>query len=321
MRYAWTMMILALASPALAQLDFSDDFEDPGGVYTGTWSTWPEADEKFFGDSRLDRNHTDLPEATWSARAEEADPWGYAMYADFGATEGPIYAEVWIYDEIDDDGTDPERPVSNMLALIAGNPIGDTQWNYTEYLQIGVNAWCDNPLGTGLTTYYSIRTQHRDTVNGGISCVRTRVPRKIGWTKLAIAADAVADGGQVRFYIDDVLVGVTERTGVAVPYVRLGLNFKSYDYFWYDDVLVTDVLPPDQCRFDTDNDGDVDQDDFASFQMCFTGSGGSYDGYLCGLMDADEDTDVDGEDQLAFEGCASGPDVPVDPTCDNPSSP
>ena len=84
----------------------------------------------------------------------------------------------------------------------------------------------------------------------------------------------------------------------------------------------------DDCDFcpdpfaDTDEDLDVDQDDFSMFQACFTGLGG---GILpgCACFDREPDTDVDQDDlggptlPNTFEGCASGPDVPADPTCDD----
>jgi sugar lactone lactonase YvrE len=56
---------------------------------------------------------------------------------------------------------------------------------------------------------------------------------------------------------------------------------------------------------DMDVDGDVDLVDFASFQVCFTGSAGSADAG-CGPVDFDNDGDVDltdfAEFQLAFTG-------------------
>jgi hypothetical protein len=63
----------------------------------------------------------------------------------------------------------------------------------------------------------------------------------------------------VRFYIDDRLVGVSQRTeGEPLRYVRLGLNFKSYDNFWYDDVRVLAARPCNTTLQDADGDGDVD---------------------------------------------------------------
>ena len=84
--------------------------------------------------------------------------------------------------------------------------------------------------------------------------------------------------------------------------------------------------PPDVCpnpRYDADGDGDVDQDDFAEFQKCYNPSGVAAG---CGCFDWNPsieagDDDVDAEDLGLFEFCASGPDVPADPTCDDPPPP
>jgi len=70
---------------------------------------------------------------------------------------------------------------------------------------------------------------------------------------------------------------------------------------------------------DVDFDGDVDQDDFAAFQACFTGSGPATVAGPCICFDhhtGADDPDVDEDDYYAFEACASGPDVPADPACE-----
>ena len=70
---------------------------------------------------------------------------------------------------------------------------------------------------------------------------------------------------------------------------------------------------------DADADGDVDQNDFAMFQACFTGSGPATVVGACECLDVHtgaDDPDVDEDDWGAFENCASGPDVPADPACD-----
>jgi hypothetical protein len=148
------------------------------------------------------------------------------------------------------------------------------------------------------------------------------MPRKEGWTKLAIAAEALADGGEVRFYVDDLLVGTSQRlAGEPLQYVRLGLNFKTYDYIWYDDLVITDNIPASNALpYDVDRDGDVDHQDFAVFQRCFTGPDdllGELSTGVCQLFDGDEDADVDEEDFVLFDACVSGPEVPADPTCDD----
>ena len=82
---------------------------------------------------------------------------------------------------------------------------------------------------------------------------------------------------------------------------------------------------------DTDTDGDVDQDDFAVLQICYTGTGiGSVpeEPAYCRCMDRPgwnsqfqepipPDGDIDEGDIAAFESCASGPGVPADHTCDD----
>ncbi len=67
-----------------------------------------------------------------------------------------------------------------------------------------------------------------------------------------------------------------------------------------------------------DGDGGVDQADFAALQLCVTGSG--FAGELssaCGCFDRDNNAVIDQSDVAAFDACASGPDVPLDPSCDD----
>ncbi|NLE61922.1 MAG: hypothetical protein GX616_26505 [Planctomycetes bacterium] len=77
---------------------------------------------------------------------------------------------------------------------------------------------------------------------------------------------------------------------------------------------------------DADEDGDVDQADFAVFQLCYTGDGGGVlsDPEYCQCLDrrnndnsSGQDNDIDSFDLAAFEDCASGPGVPADPACDD----
>lgn len=72
---------------------------------------------------------------------------------------------------------------------------------------------------------------------------------------------------------------------------------------------------------DGDKDGDVDQNDLAMLQACFTGIGGGVPAG-CECFDMDGDNDIDQDDvgttttPNTFEGCASGPSIPADPGCD-----
>jgi hypothetical protein len=289
------------ASLSAGQTVLFDDFEQ--GVQGDIWKKWPEATETLQTDASV--NHT--PDGTKSARAVEADPHGYASYADFGATPGMVRAETWIYDEFQDDGTVFARPVSIMLALVGAAP---DPVQYTDYLQLGVVSWYSG----GFSREYMIRTKYND--DNHLGYIPTGVFRKQGWTKLAIEADAHRNGGAVRFYIDGQLVGTSKRACRAdLQYVRLGVNFKSYDNIWYDDVLVqVDPIPPCyEPRFDADGDEDVDQEDFSFFQLCFGGAGCN----ACRCMNSNGDGIVDVGDLAAFEACAGGPTVPAAAACDD----
>ncbi|MBI4580376.1 MAG: hypothetical protein HY718_11780, partial [Planctomycetes bacterium] len=68
---------------------------------------------------------------------------------------------------------------------------------------------------------------------------------------------------------------------------------------------------------DTDNDGDVDSDDFAKLQRCYTGdqTGVASD---CKCLDHNKDNKIDTTDVGLFAGCATGPGIvpdPVPPEC------
>jgi len=75
-------------------------------------------------------------------------------------------------------------------------------------------------------------------------------------------------------------------------------------------VRVKTVLP------DLDLDGDVDQDDFGEFQVCFTPAGQEVSPE-CLPADFNADGIVFLNDFNAFQHCLSGPDVPADASCDD----
>ncbi|MHC4443311.1 MAG: hypothetical protein ACYTF1_01970 [Planctomycetota bacterium] len=66
---------------------------------------------------------------------------------------------------------------------------------------------------------------------------------------------------------------------------------------------------------DADEDGDVDQGDFAIFQVCYTGANGGvpFEPAYCKCFNRDGDNDVDNADFTAFQDCATGPNIPFDP--------
>ncbi|NLX12255.1 MAG: hypothetical protein GXY44_01195 [Phycisphaerales bacterium] len=75
---------------------------------------------------------------------------------------------------------------------------------------------------------------------------------------------------------------------------------------------------------DADGDGDVDQDDFAVFQKCYSGSGESYPSEPagCECLDVDGDGSIDASDYQEWEKCVTGPEIPWSvestPNCRSP---
>lgn len=202
-----------LSGSAMGAPAFFDDFESANG----NWSVWS-------GAVNLDRveNHAHSP--THSFRASESTT-PYAMYANFGSTSEALRAEVWLWDDAEDNvsGQSPSRPVNIMLSL----------WGSTSssngYHQLGVFGGGS----TGSEWEYRIRTRS----NGADTWMTTGHARQAGFTRLAIEADEGA-GAQVRYYINNDLVGTSVRQG-NLALVRLGVNYgASYDTIWYDDVRV-----------------------------------------------------------------------------------
>ena len=203
----------------------------------------------------------------------------------------------------------------------------------TEFFGLGVYAhkWSPPPM-LDRWTYMSWGT----TLDGWN--VTTVHRAEAEWRHLEIVVKPYTGSvGDVEFYIDSVLVGQGRRQpgedcrGVAVTRIGMGANpthiaedyiANSYETYQYDEIQVTVESAPLPCanpdlRFDADGDGDVDQDDFAVLQACYTGASGTYACPTCRCLNADTDSDIDSDDLEAFEQCASGPDVPAEVTCDD----
>lgn len=100
---------------------------------------------------------------------------------------------------------------------------------------------------------------------------------------------------RIEFFVEN-NDGLTPFANVAVD------NFELY------------VISPCNSPFaDADGDRDIDQDDFAVLQECFTGNVASNLSDACACFDRDGDTDVDQADVDKFEDCATGPGVQIDP--------
>ena len=224
--------------------NFLDNFDNGvgGDIVWAPWGNAPGNPSSPNGINNLvtsdgGHDHTPGPGAG-TARVFASDPAAWNGYADFGSVGGPIYSEAFLFEDFSNNGTNGAQPVTNMLALFgaAANPNA-----FTDYIQLGVVSFFP-----GGSVSYGFRTRYNDATGGGI--INTGVPRKAGVTKLAIEVDALADGGQIRFFIDNALVGTSFRAGangglgglapVNLQYVRIGNNSKSYENFWYDDVQV-----------------------------------------------------------------------------------
>lgn len=223
--------------------DFSDSFEEydtetgTGAILGDIWRRYWEG--PYRANLHKDSNHA--RSGTFSALAKSGDPFAYSSFADFGTTEESVRAEVYVFEDLTFDGTDPAKPVTCMLALV-----GDASDPYErpDYLELGVVA---APPSSSKT--YCISTRYGNAVEN--RAIDTRVGRKKGWTKLAIEVDSIAKGGEARFYIDDKQVGKSYRAGakdgagtlkpVKLRWVRLGNGAKTYENFWYDDVSVRQI--------------------------------------------------------------------------------
>lgn len=80
--------------------------------------------------------------------------------------------------------------------------------------------------------------------------------------------------------------------------------------------------PPSYLCADRDEDGDIDIDDFAYLQRCYTGAGNTqfFDAVDCACYDRSDprDSDIDEQDVARFVKCATGPNiayVPNPPDC------
>jgi hypothetical protein len=76
------------------------------------------------------------------------------------------------------------------------------------------------------------------------------------------------------------------------------------------------VHPPEFAPVDFDHDGDVDQEDFGRFQICYTGQGVAQEELSCMGARLDTDNDVDQADfDIFLLRCLSGPGGSADPVC------
>lgn len=102
-------------------------------------------------------------------------------------------------------------------------------------------------------------------------------------------------------------------TAASCPVETECTNFMDDDGDGLTDCADPDCSQTVNCKenvpfADVDGDGDVDQQDFGFFQLCFSGPLEHYS-IGCGFLDRNHNLAVDGEDFLQFQACYSGPMV------------
>jgi hypothetical protein len=267
--------LLLPCTPMAGQTLFFADFENGVSRNTsgGTWTRYPGAIEWLQSDTS--HNHT--PGGSLSARAVEADPYTYNSYADFGATSGGLRATVYSFEDMTYvppylDHPVWKRPyieVRSMFSLFSqppsgpGDPLGD-------YIQIRLIPDVVRPENPAPDHYsYGIRTKYND--DHGLGIIDTGVLRKESeWLKLVIEVDSVAEGGEVRLFIDDVPVGTSQRSGADLRWVMLGATNITYENYWYDDVSVLSL------DGDYNGDGATDASDYVMWRKY---NQNNFDGY------------------------------------------
>jgi hypothetical protein len=221
--------LMTLAAGASAAPTFFDNFE--GGFNGTAWPTWPTANDHL--NSSNNRSHAG---GTLSVRQDPEDPATLANYHDFGATAGAVDASVWVWDDNSSQGT-ASAPVNFYFGLYgdSASPTDDT-----DHLLLGLS-----PTFADLNTY-----GYKSKLNGSGNTGFTRTAAitgsvdHSGWFLLDVQADALSDGGQVRFYINGNQVGTASREpGVDLRYLFMGSQSKNYEFFWYDDVSITTPEP------------------------------------------------------------------------------
>jgi hypothetical protein len=177
---------------------------------------------------------------TQSARQEAADPFIYYMRSIAGAhpTAGIIAAgdQEILTTYLWDDGNNLSSGPQTAAGVMLSSP-SDSGGAADDFYQINVNS-------TVRYNNYNWRTALDGTIDSGVA-------RSQGWHKMQIAVGAYTGSvGDVKFYIDDALVGSGRRkpgsgSGDVMDEVRLGISIKTPgSAFWYDNVDLSVVPEP-----------------------------------------------------------------------------
>ncbi|MHC4442262.1 MAG: hypothetical protein ACYTA5_06660, partial [Planctomycetota bacterium] len=228
---------------------------------------------------------------------------------------GLIIAKFKIWGQ--DTSTDTEMGFIFITSNLAEAGSKDDPWNHSA---AGMKIKGDK-ISFQINGGYSL--PYELTGGGNADIVEIRM-NKSGSTVLGIDNDITKyyfNGAEIT---DGVLFSTSNPRRVV--FIRRD-DDSSGDTVEIDDITVSRCELPCNTPFaDTDEDGDVDQDDFATFQLCYSGSLPNTYGLnpsYCACFDRGDDApagdgDIDASDFDKFKDCASGPNIPVTPAS-NPS--
>lgn len=125
------------------------------------------------------------------------------------------------------------------------------------------------------------------------------------------------DAGSNGFWADsEFMIPASLAEGQDEVVIEIENVSPESDWTEYAYEVMTLLPPPPAATGDFDYDGDVDQSDFAHFQLCLTGSFVAQHQPICWDTKLDQDEDVDSADLAILLECMSGADVPADHDCD-----
>ncbi|MEI6915260.1 MAG: PEP-CTERM sorting domain-containing protein [Armatimonadota bacterium] len=219
-----SLAAVAIAVPSWAATSFTDNFDS--GVSNANW-------EVVSGNTLYNIFVGDNAHAfgTQSAKQVNSDPYIYYMRTKPGVIDSitllgsqTMSASCWVYDDLS--WTANSQP--------SGQPVGGGMMlldpAVSDLFQINVNS---TAAGAGGYANWNWRSLNDGTHDTGIA-------RTQGWHYLTITIGAnTSTTGDAKFYIDNVLAGQAMRkNNNAMNQLRLGISFKTYNPFWYDNVSV-----------------------------------------------------------------------------------
>ncbi len=209
--------------------------------------------------------------------------------------------------------------LENLNGTRCGLTISDPQFNHNISLaHCATNSKVFNLTNwSPSTTSYTIEEV---LVNPDGSVTVGDVP----WVTLSKTGGTISPLGGTDAVTVDLVADVPVGTNIAILRFNTDCSFAPVQVREIR-LTVTSGGPPctESCPdpfADVDEDNDVDGEDFAQFQLLYTGEGGVIDGFdeVARCLDRDNDNDIDAADYDAFKACRGRANVPANAACDDP---